>query len=42
MGMIAAEALLRRIARPDDNTFLRESVIAPEMVERKSPARCEG
>ena len=38
MGTIAAEALLRRIARPDDDTHSREIVIAPELVVRKSTA----
>ncbi len=38
MGMIAAEALLRRIARPDDDTYPRQIVIEPELVVRKSTA----
>lgn len=38
MGMIAAETLLRRIARPDDDTYSREIVIEPELVVRKSTA----
>jgi len=38
MGMIAAEALLKRIARPDDPTYPREIVIEPELVVRKSTA----
>jgi LacI family transcriptional regulator len=38
MGMIAAEALLKRIARPDDDTYPREIVIEPELVVRKSTA----
>ena len=36
MGMIAAEALLKRIARPDDYDYLREIVIEPELIVRKS------
>lgn len=39
MGLIAAEALLRRIARPDDDTYPHEIVIEPELVVRKSTAR---
>jgi LacI family transcriptional regulator len=44
MGMLAAEALLRRIARPDDDTYPRQIVIEPELVVRKStaPARKNG
>jgi LacI family transcriptional regulator len=38
MGMIAAEALLRRIARPDDDGYPRQIVIEPELVVRKSTA----
>ena len=38
MGMIAAEALLRRIARPDDDSYARQIVIEPELVVRKSTA----
>jgi len=38
MGTIAAEALLRRIARPDDDTYPREIVIEPELVVRQSTA----
>jgi LacI family transcriptional regulator len=38
MGMIAAETLLRRIARPDDDSYPREIVIDPELVVRKSTA----
>ncbi len=38
MGMMAAEALLRRIARPDDDTYPRQIVIEPELVVRKSTA----
>jgi len=38
MGMIAAEALLKRIARPDDDTYPREVVIDPELVVRQSTA----
>jgi DNA-binding LacI/PurR family transcriptional regulator len=36
--MIAAETLLRRIARPDDDSYPREIVIEPELVVRKSTA----
>ena len=36
MGMLAAEALLRRIARPDDDTHPRQIVIQPELVVRQS------
>ena len=39
MGTIAAEALLRRIARPDDDTYPREIVIEPELIVRKSTAQ---
>ncbi len=42
MGLIAAEALLRRIARPDDNSYPREIVIEPELVVRQSTARAVG
>jgi DNA-binding LacI/PurR family transcriptional regulator len=42
MGLIAAEALLRRIARPDDNSYPREIVIEPDLVVRKSTARAAG
>jgi len=38
MGMTAAEALLRRIARPDDDSYPRQIVIEPELVIRKSTA----
>jgi len=38
MGTIAAEALLRRIARPDDTTYPREVVMEPELIVRKSTA----
>lgn len=38
MGMIAAETLLRRIARPDDDTYPRQIVIEPELIVRKSTA----
>lgn len=38
MGMIAAEALLRRVARPDDDSYPRRIVIEPELVIRKSTA----
>ena len=39
MGQIGAETLLRRIARPDDDSYPREIVIEPELVVRKSTAR---
>lgn len=39
MGMIAAETLLRRIARPDDDSYPRQIVIEPELVVRKSTAQ---
>jgi DNA-binding LacI/PurR family transcriptional regulator len=39
MGMIAAETLLRRIARPDDDSYPRQIVIDPELVVRKSTAQ---
>jgi DNA-binding LacI/PurR family transcriptional regulator len=39
MGTIAAEALLRRIARPDDGTYPREIVIEPELIVRASTTR---
>jgi LacI family transcriptional regulator len=38
MGTIAAEALLRRIARPDDDSYPRQIVIEPELMIRKSTA----
>lgn len=38
MGMIAADALLKRIARPDELDYPREIVIEPELVVRKSTA----
>lgn len=38
MGMIAAETVLRRIARPDDDSYPRQIVIEPELVVRKSTA----
>ena len=38
MGMIAAEAVLKRIARPDDDDYPRQVVIDPELVVRKSTA----
>jgi DNA-binding LacI/PurR family transcriptional regulator len=38
MGMIAAEALLRRIARPEDDNYPREIVIEPELIVRQSTA----
>lgn len=38
MGMIAAEALLRRVARPDDDSYPRQIVLEPELVVRKSTA----
>ena len=38
MGTIAAEALLRRIARPEDDDYPREIVIEPELIVRKSTA----
>jgi LacI family transcriptional regulator len=36
MGTIAAETLLRRIARPDDDNYPREIVIEPELIVRDS------
>jgi DNA-binding LacI/PurR family transcriptional regulator len=36
MGMIAAETVLRRIARPEDDSYPRQIVIEPELVVRKS------
>ena len=39
MGTIAAEALLRRIGRPDDTSYAREIVIEPDLIVRKSTAR---
>lgn len=38
MGTIAAETLLKRIARPDDDSYPREIVIEPELIVRKSTA----
>lgn len=39
MGTIAAETLLRRIVRPDDDSYPREIVVEPELVVRESTAR---
>ena len=39
MGMIAAETLLRRIARPEDDSYPREIVVAPELIVRESSGR---
>lgn len=39
MGTIAAETLLRRIARPDDDSYAREIVVEPELIVRESTAR---
>jgi DNA-binding LacI/PurR family transcriptional regulator len=39
MGTIAAETLLRRIARPDDDSYAREIVVEPELIIRESTAR---
>lgn len=39
MGTIAAETLLRRIARPDDDSYPRQIVIEPELVVRESTAQ---
>jgi DNA-binding LacI/PurR family transcriptional regulator len=39
MGMIAAETLLRRIARPDEDSYPRQIVIEPELVIRNSTAQ---
>jgi DNA-binding LacI/PurR family transcriptional regulator len=38
MGMIAAETVLRRIARPEDDSYQREIVVEPELVIRESTA----
>ncbi len=38
MGTIAAETVLRRIARPDDDTYPRQIVIDPELIVRHSTA----
>ena len=35
MGMVAAESLLRRIARPDDDSYPREIVVEPELIVRE-------
>ena len=42
MGLIAAEALRLRIARPDDKSYAREIVIEPELVVCQSTARAVG
>ena len=42
MGVIAAETLLRRIARPDDASDARELVVEPELIVRESTARVPG
>jgi DNA-binding LacI/PurR family transcriptional regulator len=39
MGMIAAETLLQRIARPEDDSYPREIVVEPELIVRESSAR---
>ena len=39
MGMVAAETLLRRIARPDDDSYPREIVVEPELIVRESSGR---
>jgi DNA-binding LacI/PurR family transcriptional regulator len=39
MGTIAAETLLRRIARPDDDSYPRELVVEPEFIVRESSRR---
>ncbi len=39
MGTIAAETLLRRIARPDDDSYPREIVVEPELIARESTTR---
>ena len=39
MGTIAAETLLRRIARPEDDSYPREIVVEPELIVRESTAR---
>jgi hypothetical protein len=38
MEMIDNGALLRRVARPDDDSYPRQIVIEPELVIRKSTA----
>ena len=38
MGAIAAETLLRRIARPNDDSYPREIVVEPELILRESTA----
>ena len=38
MGIIAAETLLHRIARPDDEAYPREIVVEPELVVRETTA----
>jgi len=38
---IAAETLLRRIARPDDDSYPREIVVEPELVVRESTTRAK-
>lgn len=39
MGMVAAESLLRRIARPDDDSYPRQIVVEPELIVRESTAQ---
>jgi LacI family transcriptional regulator len=39
MGTIAAETLLRRIARPEDDSHPQEIVVEPELIVRESTAR---
>ncbi len=41
MGTLAAETLLRRIARPDDDSYPHEIVVEPELIVRESTTRCK-
>jgi DNA-binding LacI/PurR family transcriptional regulator len=41
MGTIAAETLLRRIARPEDDSYPREIVVEPELIVRETTARAQ-
>ena len=38
MELITVEAVLRRVARPEDDSYPRQIVIEPELVFRKSTA----
>ena len=39
MGVIAAETLLHRVARPEDDSYARQIVVEPELIVRESSGR---